>query len=159
MTTDELKALGYEIIDGKAVRVAKKGNKVTEKPLISKSDIFFNIHPLPKIRMVKSDAWKKRPAVLKYWKYKEELLRQATAVNFTLPDTFEASFIIPMPPTWSKKKMATMDGKPHQQRPDVDNLVKALMDCLKKEDSSVYKILISKYWGKDGKIIVGNMVG
>ena len=36
MTTNDLKALGYEIINGKAVRVAKKEIKTTDKPKRSK---------------------------------------------------------------------------------------------------------------------------
>jgi len=36
----------------------------------------IKINPLPKPRMVKSDAWRKRPCVVKYWQYKDELKKQ-----------------------------------------------------------------------------------
>ena len=57
---------------------------------------------------------------------------------------------IRMPASRSKKKKAAMTGKPHRQRPDVDNLGKALFDALFKEDSCIAQSFARKFWD-DGK--------
>ena len=42
--------------------------------------------------------------------------------------------------------------KPHQQRPDVDNLVKGVMDSLFQEDSHIHTIEAKKVWSDVGYI-------
>ena len=59
-----------------------------------------------------------------------------------------------MPASWSEKKKKEMDGKPHQQKPDIDNLEKAFLDALCKDDSYVYAHAGEKYWGREGAITV-----
>lgn len=68
--------------------------------------------------------------------------------------SLDVSFIMPMPKSWSKKKRAAMNGKPHTARPDIDNLVKALMDgmiCLK-DDCTVYAVRADKKYGERGEV-------
>ena len=62
-------------------------------------------------------------------------------------------FVLPMPKSWSKKK-AAMNGQPHQQRPDTDNLVKAVLDAVHEEDSQIYHVDGLKFWGTEGAIII-----
>lgn len=113
----------------------------------------FNITPLAKPRMVKSDAWKQRPTVLRYWAFKDQLTLLANKAGYVVPDSaIHLIFIIPMPKSWSKKKREKMNYEPHQQKPDVDNLIKAFLDCLCKDDSYVWDIRGTKYWGEKGKI-------
>ena len=45
-----------------------------------------------------------------------------------------------------------MNGKPHQQKPDKDNLEKALLDALCEDDSYIYDGRVSKYWSDAGYI-------
>lgn len=59
-----------------------------------------------------------------------------------------------MPKSWSGKKRAQMAGKPHQQRPDRDNLEKALLDALFSEDCAVWDGRTTKVWGETGQIII-----
>ena len=99
--------------------------------------------------MVHSDRWKKRPAVLRYFAFKDEL---KTLVKGSLEPTFEVTFYLPMPKSWNQVKRKAMNGLPHQQRPDVDNLCKAFMDALCEEDSHVYRVTMSKYWAQTGSI-------
>jgi Holliday junction resolvase RusA-like endonuclease len=99
--------------------------------------------------MTQSDRWRKRPAVLRYFDFKDKLLG---LVSGTLDSSFEVTFYMPMAKSWSPKKRAAMLGQPHQQKPDVDNLCKALMDCLCKEDSHIYRVTMSKYWAEEGSI-------
>ena len=102
--------------------------------------------------MTRRDVWAKRSVVIRYREYCDELRRQAG--TWELPEAFSAKFIIPMPSSWSKKKKLQMVATPHQQRPDADNLCKALMDALLKEDSQVWKLEIEKIWGEEGMILI-----
>lgn len=109
----------------------------------------ISIIPVAKPRMVKSDKWKQRPVVMKYWAFKDELRLKFKG---KLSDQFKVTFTIPMPKSWSKKKKKEMVLSPHQSRPDLDNFVKALNDCLAKEDSHIHTIHARKIWGYDGEI-------
>ena len=111
-----------------------------------------------KPRMVRSDKWKKRPATSRYWAFKDMIVIAAKKQKFELGDCFNAVFYIQMPESWSKKKKALLIGCPHQQKPDVDNLCKGLMDSLLKDDSGVWRIEVEKFWWKENKIIVKNLV-
>jgi len=61
-------------------------------------------------------------------------------------------FILPMPKSWSDKKKKELDGKPHQQTPDVDNLLKSLLDAIYTDDCGVWAVMVEKRWGRSGKI-------
>jgi len=99
--------------------------------------------------MTVSDRWKKRPAVLRYWAFKEEVRLHRVEV----PESgAHITFVLPMPKSWSKKKRAEMDGQPHQQRPDKDNLEKALLDAVFDEDCRVWDSRVTKIWGYKGQI-------
>jgi Holliday junction resolvase RusA-like endonuclease len=112
--------------------------------------IKLDIAPVPKPRMVKSDSWAKRPAVLRYWDFKDELVRLWG--DRELPDTFHVIFTMPMPVSWSEKRKALFDGKPHQQKPDADNLQKGLQDSLMDDDSVIWDVRMTKRWGRVGSI-------
>lgn len=55
-----------------------------------------------------------------------------------------------MPKSWSKKKREEMDGKPMQQKPDIDNAVKGFVDSLfyqqEANDCEIWHISASKHW-------------
>jgi Holliday junction resolvase RusA-like endonuclease len=120
------------------------------------TEIEIDITPVPKPRMVRSDKYKKRPVVESYWAYKDELTLKANLKKIKLGAIVDVIFIIPMPKSWSQKKRQEMNGKPHQERPDGDNLLKALQDCLCKEDNFIWKVSYEKRWGIIGKIIFKN---
>jgi Holliday junction resolvase RusA-like endonuclease len=111
----------------------------------------YNITPVSKPRMTRSDKWKKRACVEKYRSFKDEVrLKQVT-----LPESgYHVIFVLPMPKSWSKKKKKEMYYQPHQQRPDKDNLEKALLDALFQEDSHIWDGRTTKMWGKFGGIII-----
>jgi Holliday junction resolvase RusA-like endonuclease len=48
-----------------------------------------------------------------------------------------------------------MDGRPHQSKPDIDNLLKGFMDALLDEDARIWKVRVSKIWGYEGEIEIG----
>jgi Holliday junction resolvase RusA-like endonuclease len=109
------------------------------------------VSPVPKPRMTQSDRWKKRPAVVRYHQFKDDL---RALVRGSLDPRFDIVFLVPMPPSWSAKKRADMKGRPHQQKPDIDNYLKAFMDAMLIEDSHIYDTHPRKYWWDEGKIIL-----
>jgi len=66
-------------------------------------------------------------------------------------------FYLPLPKSYSKKKREELMGQPHEQKPDIDNLVKGLLDALLKEDKGVHTIIASKSWANNGMIVVNNL--
>jgi Holliday junction resolvase RusA-like endonuclease len=119
-----------------------------------KMRIEFNIKPCPKPRMTRADRWKKRPIVLKYWDFCNELNRQAIKLEYIPGDKVSLIFFIPMAKSWSKKKREQMLGKPHKAKPDIDNLAKAFLDALLTEDSHVFSLTAEKYWSNEPSIVV-----
>ncbi|MCK4901406.1 MAG: RusA family crossover junction endodeoxyribonuclease [Anaerolineales bacterium] len=113
--------------------------------------ISYSITPIPKPRMTRSDKWKKRPDVLRYRAFADEVRLKGVE----LPESgYHVTFVLPMPPSWSKKKRLAMSGQPHQQKPDKDNLEKALLDALFQDDSHIWDGRVTKIWGEQGEIIV-----
>lgn len=109
----------------------------------------ISITPVGKPRQTQSDRWKQRPVVMRYRAFADELRLK---YREDLPDSIILRFYLPMPPSWSAKKKAEMLGKPHQQKPDFDNLAKSVCDALKKEDSTIWRCLVEKYWDVEGGI-------
>mgnify|MGYP003396025562 CR=1 FL=1 len=64
------------------------------------------------------------------------------------------TFVLPMPKGWAKEGKISMEGKPNYKTPDLDNLIKALLDALFENDSTVWDLHATKIWGEVGKIIV-----
>lgn len=117
----------------------------------------FDIAPVSKPRMVRSDKWKKRTITDSYWAFKSELKLKANLQGLkTLPSEITVIlFIVPMPISWSEKDKKKYDGMPHTHRPDLDNFLKGLQDCLCAEDSHIWKIgSLSKIWGRQGQLII-----
>lgn len=114
--------------------------------------IVINVDPMGKPRMTRRDKWKKRPVVTKYNGYKDIINLN---MKWDIGDVLDIHFIMPMPKSWSKKKKEEMNGKPHKNKPDLDNLIKGVKDAVLKEDSHVWKYIEpTKRWGYEGKIII-----
>lgn len=117
------------------------------------------IAPMGKPRMNRSVKWNPTVASEKYFAFKDELVMRTNLAG--IYDKLRGSgvlgvqFVIPMASSWSKKKKASHDGQPHQQKPDLDNCIKAVKDCLMEEDSHVwrYEPCPQKTWGYEGKIL------
>jgi Holliday junction resolvase RusA-like endonuclease len=101
--------------------------------------------------MTRSDAWRKRPAVMRYWAFKDEC--RLHNVKLSEGDSV-ITFVLPMPKSWNALKRQTMNGKPHRQTPDLDNLLKALQDAVMDQDKTIHRVTLSKVWGIKGQIIV-----
>lgn len=92
--------------------------------------------------MTQRDKWKKRPCVMRFRKFKD----QVRLYNVHLPESAMVTFHLPMPRSWPTKKRHAMDGQPHRQKPDIDNLAKALLDALYGQDSHVALMTVCKRW-------------
>jgi Holliday junction resolvase RusA-like endonuclease len=111
----------------------------------------YNITPVPKPRMTQRDKWKRRPIVERYFAFRDEI--RLAGVRLPLAGAY-VIFEIPMPKSWSKKKKKNMTGMPHQQKPDIDNYIKGLLDAVFEDDSKVWDIRAAKKWGPTGNIII-----
>jgi Holliday junction resolvase RusA-like endonuclease len=107
--------------------------------------------------MTKADAWKKRPIVLAYWEFKDEINKQANEQGFVLGEQYKMRVYVEMPKSWSEKKKQRMDGYKHQQRPDWDNYAKGAQDSLAEEDSRIWYAVILKRWAREPGIIIDNL--
>jgi len=68
-------------------------------------------------------------------------------------------FNMPMPKSWSKKKKILMQGKAHEQKPDLSNLIKAFEDACRygqeKGDQTIWHYAgLMKRWDTVGSIEV-----
>ena len=117
----------------------------------------FYVTPMGKPRMTQRDKWKKRDVVVRYYALKDALRWEAKRNGWKPTPTLSITFYIPMPKSWSKKKKTEMMWEHHQEKPDLDNLVKAFKDCLYEEDKMVHTyVRIQKVWDHEGSIVVTN---
>lgn len=113
--------------------------------------IKLDITPVPKPRQTRSDKWNKRPSVLRYRAFADE-------IKLKLPRDHDFNnntivFLLPMPKSWSKKKKDKMHHTPHTQTPDLDNLLKSLLDAHMSDDSGVHSLTyIRKIWSYTGEV-------
>lgn len=119
--------------------------------------LIWNIDPMGAPRMTRADAWKKRPVVERYHVFRDEVsfAMKKSRVDWSKLDTLTATFFIEMPKSWSKQKKEFMLGGRHQQKPDSDNLAKALLDSLFRDggdDCQVSDLNIKKRWSDKGRI-------
>ena len=113
--------------------------------------IEYDIEPVAKPRMTRSDKWRKRPIVEHYRAFVTECrLKRVTFADHGAIITF----VLPMPDSWSDAKKDTFEGTKHFGTPDLDNLMKALSDAVYSDDSCIWDYRVTKLWGRTGKIIV-----
>lgn len=106
-----------------------------------------------KPRMTRADAWKKRKPIERYWQFKDAIRQEAQKFpGWMLPSNPEITFYIPMPKSSGKKWQREMLGQPHQKKPDIDNLIKALLDALLDNDGHIWSVSAKKLWSTKGYI-------
>ena len=91
---------------------------------------------------------------MNYFSWRDAFILMCNLEQYRLQDVLNITFVIAMPVTWSEKRKKLMDGKPHQCRPDRDNLLKACQDAFKIDDGFVWDGRTTKLWGRTGKIII-----
>lgn len=131
-------------------------------------EIKIDVLPMGAVRMTKSDTWKtdpnhpnilkrQRDVVRRYFEYKNKVTSSCNNVGYSMGETLNVVFYLPMPKSWSEKKKRNLQFTPHKSKPDLDNLIKALMDSLKKQDSDVYQITAEKRYDYEGSIVIKNI--
>jgi Holliday junction resolvase RusA-like endonuclease len=125
----------------------------------------IDVIPIGAVRMTKSDRWKinpnhidprkrQRPAVTRYFDFKNKVVKECNKVGYVMKNHIDVVFFLPMPDSWSTKKKELYNGKPHKSRPDIDNIVKGLMDAVKKEDGDVWSVKAEKRYAYKGSILI-----
>ena len=113
----------------------------------------YDIAPCPAPRQTRRDTWNPSPSVQRYRAFRDEVKLKGAKV----PEYGgHVIFVIAMPKSWSKKKREEMALRPHQQKPDKDNLEKALLDAIYRhsDDSHVYDMRVTKIWARRAGIII-----
>jgi len=120
-------------------------------------NVSLHIQPMPAPRLNYKSRFNpdKKDLFERYmqWKRDVKILAQAAGFDFA-SEELHVVFILAMPKSWPKKKQKSLNGQPHQQTPDTDNLVKALKDALFDEDKQVWKESQEKRWGVTGEILI-----
>ena len=112
---------------------------------------FYPVVPVSAPRQVRKDKWDPSPHVQKYRAFRDEVRIRGVRVPI---EGFHIVFLIPMPKSWPNYKKEKMRYKPHRQKPDKDNLEKALLDALYGEDSFIWTGTVTKLWHDTGGIVV-----
>jgi Holliday junction resolvase RusA-like endonuclease len=112
--------------------------------------------PVGAPRMTQRDNWKQRPCVMRYRAWKDEIRK---VVCWDMPPVEQIQSVswvayFEPPTSWSAKKKAAALGKLHRSKPDRDNVDKAILDTLFKEDSGIASGMIEKRWGTPERIEV-----
>ena len=127
--------------------------------------IVLPVTPVAAPRQTQKDKWMTRPETAAYHLYRDQVRLHWRETNFQFPDSGASIiFHLPMPKSWPEKKKREMEGKPHQQKPDKDNLEKGFLDALfypntkskiklplhDQDDSRIYHTReVAKYWSRE----------
>lgn len=121
----------------------------------------FDINPQTHVRATQGDRIlfripreKLKPSGLsrlerleRYNEYKSDIFHLSKLHKFTIPEQgVHIIFYIPVPKSWREHKKRDMHMKLHQQKPDIDNLVKAVFDSLFTEDKYIADFRATKRW-------------
>jgi len=93
--------------------------------------------------------WAKRDKVNRYNAWKDHVRHQMRVQGVKIPKDpvgLEFTVYIPMPKSWPKKKQYAFMATFHNQKPDIDNVAKAMMDCIFEEDKCVGVLNCRKVW-------------
>ena len=112
----------------------------------------LNVCPVGKPRMTQRDKWMKRECTNKYWTFCDTLRWEVKAKKLELTKSLRIIFYLPIPKSYKKRK--EYENKPHDKKPDWDNLAKAFCDALYPEDSVIYHADVTKYYSLTPRIEV-----
>jgi len=126
-------------------RVAWHGNII---------EIVYFAKPIGKPRMTQRDKWAQRPAVMRYREWADGLrslfCKPLPPADQVKSLSWTATFAPPA--SWSKKKRVAMMGMPHRNKADRDNIDKAILDALFKDDAGIASGHIEKVWGWENRL-------
>ena len=114
-----------------------------------------------KPRATRKDKWNPSNPVIVYRKYKD-IIKAQLPDEYNLPEKVKMTFFLPFPKSYSqKKKQDIIDNQEslHKVKPDVDNILKGVLDTLFENDSHVADVHVIKKWctpGNEGILIQEN---
>ena len=108
------------------------------------------ITPMGAPRQTQRDRWQKRPVIVRYHAYRDQL--NLLLPGYELGLSVHLVFHIEVPKSYSKKRRAGLIGTLHDQKPDIDNLAKGFMDAFHSEDKHVAVLHCEKYWAETGAV-------
>lgn len=120
---------------------------------------FIPVEPMGKPRMTRKDKWAKRPCVERYWAFKDALRVKLKEALGELPAPEKVTmfswvaYFVP-PKSWKKKKREDCIGTLHRQKPDRDNVDKAILDAIFDDDSKISVGTLKKVWGRQAGILI-----
>ncbi len=121
----------------------------------TKTETTIHIEPHAKPRMTQRDKWNPTAAAKRYFDFRSVIQAAQKKHGIELPDVLNVTFVCEAPKSISKKKRLEMMGTAKQTRPDLSNYVKALEDCLSKEDAYIWRYEnVEKIWGDKGMIVI-----
>lgn len=103
--------------------------------------------------MTHADVWKKRPCVMRYRAWADQVRLAAHGKNEKLRlDVvgIHAVAHFPFPKSFNFKKRSKLAGELHRASSDSDNVLKGLLDSLLKEDKGVAVVSLEKRWCRLG---------
>lgn len=111
-----------------------------------------------KPRMTRRDKWAKRDNVMRYraWADHVRLIAHAAGGVPEAERILDVSWVARFEPpaSTSKKKRAVMIGTLHRNKPDRDNIDKAVLDVLFKEDQGIASGTIRKEWADQASLTI-----
>ena len=118
----------------------------------------YDICPVAAPRMTQRDKWAKRPAVMRYQAYRDKV----RLARMTIPQPCRIIFWMPMPKSWSLEKRKNMLFSPCRSKPDLDNLLKGLLDAVFYKqgdaDKCIWSVWCEKRWTDEtGHISIGQL--
>ncbi len=135
-----------ELPQAEIMRRLKAGIPIPIHSVIPQWRAVIDLDPIGAPRQTRRDAWKPSAAVQRYRAWKDAFRPACEAAGWALGPELVVEFLVEMPKSWSKKKRAEMVGQPHQQKPDLDNCCKSVMDAFGKDDGFVHTINARKTW-------------
>lgn len=102
----------------------------------------YDVEPVAKPRMTRADKWRRppRPEVARYRRFCDQIRLK----RVQLPMPYKVTFFLPLADGHDD-----WDGRIHEEVPDKDNLEKALLDAIYKDDRKVWSGWPEKRWTKE----------
>jgi Holliday junction resolvase RusA-like endonuclease len=145
-TLDDLIREQYPNLDKKPPCVVRSGKRIIVT-------IYRRAVPAP--RMTRADRWKKRPCVLQYRAWRDEV--RAAFGDIPAPETVETisirCYFVP-PKSWKKNRFHGAMGQRHRQMPDSDNITKGIKDALWERDEKVGGERCDKWWDYEERVVI-----
>jgi Holliday junction resolvase RusA-like endonuclease len=106
-------------------------------------------NPVGKPRMTQRDKWQQRHRVVRYRAWADAVRLAASLSSEKVPNEPVSVFArayLPIPKSATKRREQELKGQNHRQKPDADNILKALTDSLFKRDEGICEMHIQKFW-------------